>query len=79
MLNFKPETMKALDAGRHFELFFFDFMFFPIRVHAGDLPIEWEGLGGAVKENFAWVCPLFIRLFQVVTDPSVATYRHPCL
>ena len=59
MQNFKPETLKALDAGRCFELFFFDFSFFPTRVHAGDRPIEWEGetwkgIGDVAKVNFNW-------------------------
>ena len=43
MLELKPETEEALRAGRLRHLVFFDFMFFPSRVHDGEGVIEWEG------------------------------------
>ena len=43
MLKVKPETEEALQAGRLRHLVFFDFMFFPTRVHDGEGAIEWEG------------------------------------
>ena len=43
VLDVKPETKEALDAGRLRHLVFFDFMFSPTRVHDGEGAIEWEG------------------------------------
>ena len=59
MLKFKPETEEALNAGREHYLFFFDFMFFPMRVHCGKAPVQWDGhewvgAGSVVETNFSY-------------------------
>lgn len=45
MLDLKPETIQALEADppRIQYFVFFDFMFFPLRVHSKEGPVEWEG------------------------------------
>ena len=64
MMEFKPETDKAIDAGRIHYLVFFDFMFFPFRVHSGNDFIEWDGyewtgIGEVLTRNFHWVSTQF--------------------
>ena len=59
MREIKPESEEALKAGRLRLFIFFDFMFFPLRVHSGEGHIEWEGqawegIGEILRENFAY-------------------------
>lgn len=45
MLDMKPETLQALEADepRIHYFVFFDFMFFPVRVHSKGGVVEWDG------------------------------------
>ena len=59
MLKVKPETEDALEAERIHYLFFFDFMFFPMRVHCGEALVQWDGhewigAGSVVETNFSY-------------------------
>ena len=59
MMECSPETYKAIDAGRIHYLVFFDFMFFPFRVHSGKDDIEWDGyewkgIGQVLMQNFSY-------------------------
>ena len=55
----KPETIEALRAERVRCFVSFDFAFFPMRVHDGNVQMEfdghqWQGIGEVLKENFIW-------------------------
>ncbi len=59
MMECNPETYKAIDAGRIHYFVFFDFMFFPFRVHSGKGHIEWDGyewkgIGQVLMQNFSY-------------------------
>ena len=59
MMEFNPETHKAIDAGRIHCFLFFDFLFFPLRVHSGNDTIEWDGyewkgIGQVLMLNFSF-------------------------
>ena len=67
MMQCKPETYKAIDAGRIHYLVCFDFMFFPFRVHSGKDRIEWDGyewigIGQLLMQNFSYSTTQFTSL-----------------
>ena len=66
MLKVKPETEEALKAGRVISFVFFDFMFFPMRVHSGKETLEWdgytwEGVSNTLRPSF--------RVASILADP----------